>query len=801
MFTFLIMLLTIAIILTLIFVIYTAIVLIIMALKKNKVIGSGSDAGKQATTEQLSKIHIYLWAILKFGPFRFCNEDNYKERLKASIFVFNILGITTVIAGIMLSSYLFAITSSLRTIDNAMSTFVPTWIVTSGSKDCECYVECTGNAEDDEKCTYELIFGPAEYQKFLGTFTFDEEEQAELDSFTTGREIGYFLADRLTEDSVNCYADLISGKKFRSKDHVNRDAFNFDGYKGDLIKLLHDYKKDGRNPNCDCCKSAKEEILQVKCIGVKHYVPGWTWEDDPDPNPNPGPGTGNGSATLGKYTGHYQITLNDGTTWAVYHQSSDGCVYCSPCSCTSGQAVWGNTPWGDGNFKERHSFAEDGCAIYSLAMTITNLTGQDITPHQILLDLGVTYENGVYDTGTSSCFSHGSGNSGRGIVYSNATNTLAAKYNLHVATLTDKSEILTYLDKNCMIWGSWSDAIKVGGIRVPKHGENDFLWYCGVNHFMTIRAKDSSNNLYVLSSSGNSDQGYKMIDVAQAPETVDNVWDHKSSNLYAFWTDPQTDEGGGGGPITIDGDIKAKLMEAGIAEAVAERVAIIYGIIEPEYGPTVALSIAACSMCEGKIAQFENQCYGFDRNITGIANGYSTFLNCRYAIQNNQNYYYICEESGQRIGNGVQPNTVGRKVELTQEAVNYANILYRLRSKTASSADECIEFGEASDYFSLPGGTGTIQFSWNRGKQVRQYYIDGNDFTNAGLINAEGKYYLWELSNTYSGVPALAVEGHLHESTHKIFDAYVYGGRHAESACMLRTAQADLLASALGYAD
>lgn len=637
MFTFIIILLTIAIILTIIFIIYTAIALIIMALKKNKIIGSGSDSGKQATTKQLSKIHIYLWVILKFGPFRFCNEDNYKEKLKTSIFVFNILGIATVIAGIMLSSYLFAINSSLRTIDNAITSFVPTWIVTSGSKDCVCYVECTGNAEDDEKCTYELIFGPDEYQKFLGTFTFTEEEQAELDSFTTGREIGYFLADRLTEDSVNCYTDLISGKKFRSKDHVNRDAFNFDGYKGDLIKLLHDYKKDGRNPNCDCCKSAKEEILQIKCIGVKHYVPGWTWEDEPT-QPGPGPGPGNGSATLGTYTGHYQITLNDGTTWAVYHQSSDGCAYCNPCSCNPGQPVWGNTPWGNGGGKDgRHSFATDGCAVYSLAMTITNLTGQDITPHQILLDLGVTYDNGIYDTTTSSCFT---GTSGRSIIYANATNTLATKYNLHVDTISDKSEILTYLDKNCMIWGAWSDAIKIDNIRIPKHGTNDFLWYCGTNHFMTIRAKDSSNNLYVLSSSGNSDQGYKFTDVAQAPETVDNAWEHKSSNLYAFWTDTQT--GGGGGEYTVTADeqkLYQMFKQLNVSDQKAWGMTACYrAATECGLSSRESIGLLACAMAEGEPGLIQ---YGY--HVTN------------YSKSTAQDKFYI--DSAEKANRAIQDHT------------------------------------------------------------------------------------------------------------------------------------------------
>lgn len=644
MFTFIIILMAMTIILAILFILYTAIALIIMAMKKNKIIGSGSEAGKKATIEQLSKIHIYLWAILKFGPFRFCNEDNYKQRLKASILVFNILGIATVIAGIMLSSYLFAISSSLITIDRAMTSFIPTWITTTGNKDCICYVECTCDAEDDKKCTYELIFGPDEYLKFLGTFRFTEQEHKEFDGLKTGREIGYFLADRLTEDSVNCYTDLISGKKFRSGDHVNRDAFNFEGYKGDLIKLLRDYKENGRNPNCKCCKSSKKGMLKIKCLGVKRYAPGWTWEDDPPTPVDPvGPiePADPGNKKLGTYTGHYQITLNDGTTWAVYHQSTDGCVHCSPCSCTSGQAVWGNTPWGNGQYSERHSFAEDGCAVYSLAMTITNLTGQDITPHQILLDLGVTYENGVYDTGTSSCFSHAEGKSGRGIIYNNAVNTLAAKYNIHTAELTDKSEILTYLDKNCMIWGSWSDADKVDGVRVLKHGKNDFLWYCGTNHFMTIRAKDSSNNLYVLSSSGNKDQGYKMIDVAQAPETVDNVWNHKSSKLYAFWTDTQT--GGGEGYIVTADEQKLYQMfkQLNVSDQKAWGLTACYrAATECGLSSRESIGLIACAMAEGEPGLIQ---YGF--HVTN------------YSSSKASDKFYI--DSAEKANRAIQDHTEG----------------------------------------------------------------------------------------------------------------------------------------------
>lgn len=49
---------------------------------------------------------------------------------------------------------------------------------TTDESECTCYVKCTGNEEDDAKCSYELAFGPDEYQTLIAAAHMTPQEKS-----------------------------------------------------------------------------------------------------------------------------------------------------------------------------------------------------------------------------------------------------------------------------------------------------------------------------------------------------------------------------------------------------------------------------------------------------------------------------------------------------------------------------------------------------------------------------------------------------------------------------------------------
>ena len=202
--------------------------------------------------------------------------------------------------------------------------------------------------------------------------------------------------------------------------------------------------------------------------------------------------------------------------------------------------------------------------------------------------------------------------------------------------------------------------------------------------------------------------------------------------------------------VELDEDIKAQLMRGGMDEASATRIAVIYAILEPSFGSTLALSVAACTMVEGSVGQFELQAWRIENEgLKGVVNAYTSLASFRLHYANGDDYYYVCNDKSQR---GIAVETSGTKTPITEEAKKYYNILQRLGWETPTCIQDCEDFTAASDFFGVPGGTGTLQFSWDRGKAIRQKMIALNDFSTAGLTTAEAQQYLEELNGSYSYV-------------------------------------------------
>jgi hypothetical protein len=182
----------------------------------------------------------------------------------------------------------------------------------------------------------------------------------------------------------------------------------------------------------------------------------------------------------------YKIKLSDGSFY-WYHQTSsfDNCVFCGD---------WTAMKWG--TEANNHAFGKDGCAVYSLAIAISNATGTEVTPRKLLEDV---LESKIIKTPTgllcltdSRYFASGSDKSGRLIKYSTVANKVKeyfADYNMNIEIINGDNisvnNVDSILDKGGYFWCSYS-----GG---PAS------WYSGSCHYMVIRSMDK-NNYYKLDS-------------------------------------------------------------------------------------------------------------------------------------------------------------------------------------------------------------------------------------------------------------------------------------------------------------
>lgn len=197
-------------------------------------------------------------------------------------------------------------------------------------------------------------------------------------------------------------------------------------------------------------------------------------------------------STKGNYQGKYIVELDDvmnGKNWAWYHQSGTNYCDCQYNADKIGHAKWKGSYFGD-----------NGCAVYTLASIVTNVTGNDVTPLDILhtLQWGDT---GAYDFITGQYKSSGDA----------LVNNAEGKY---FASGTRNIKRYESVEEVCRVYGldyyvlqaddpdfdeKLIEAMKFNIMGFASYHAK-FEWYGGQAHFLAIRDTDGKN-VYPLTSS------------------------------------------------------------------------------------------------------------------------------------------------------------------------------------------------------------------------------------------------------------------------------------------------------------
>ena len=564
------------------------------------------------------------------------------------------------------------------------------------SDECNCYVKCTGDSDIDSKCTYELLFGPDKYAKLVKQMKKDINPglAEEFDTLTSGKEIGEFIIKHLTQKMVYLYMDdlqISAGKRSTILDEIdgiNRTNLSLDDLEIDLIKLLSDYKINGRNINCDC-KSTGVNNLEDKCKGVKHWEKGWTWQavydnmfTDPD-NPS------------GGYTSDDTYVIDVGGKRYFWFHQGEGCLTCINCG------DWSRKKWG--GIDKSHILANDGCAVYSLAMAVSNQLGRAVTPHELLITLGCTITDSEIDTSTSPAFL------GRGIRSAKAMEMISAAYGLEVKLINKTSAVIdAELDKGAYLWAQWA--------KGPSG------WYSGSGHYMVIRAKDA-NNYYRLDST----KANPMTNGATKSDVVAKI---SSSYMYSIrnpnppaWGDgaPNISENPpSGGNIIGNVELYTKLSSDSRYSAKALALTTAYTKAVPLYGENFAVGLMANILAEGNAGQIEGM-WVSDKGSSGKA-----ISNCS------------CNGSS------------GKYVYKYWTQVDCG--VHGIAGKVISSMNDINKLD------SIPSGVqgigvGCIQWSGpRRDALIDRYKTSVSGFSSDQLLSVEVQFMLDELSGGYKGV-------------------------------------------------
>jgi cell wall-associated NlpC family hydrolase len=495
----------------------------------------------QKECPKTQKFNIYLWIIKKFKSIKHADSAkrlNKSAKKWSTIAMILALSITfdatyDAFQYITLGVVCASINTQLTTVTSVLQTLF------SKDEDCVCYALCTGDAEDDKKSTYELLFGPTEYKKLIsdmesGMTAQEKEDFEDVNDGTDGRAKNNLIKTYLNDDMVNDYKAIVgSNSKFRSGDGKDRSEMSFDELEADLNALLSDYKVNGINPNCNC-KSYQKSQLKRKCMGESHYVEGWSWSNIWTSNDNSSSTTTTTTTTSntpGNATGQYTITLDDGTYY-WYHQTSS-------TSCTqnvkgddygyTGSILAGYSANPEGEDK---SMSSRGCSIYSTAIALSNLLGQEITPYEVItkvLDANVQFntDNNKY------YFIESTGVTLNGSVVMDMSK-LASQINSAygdqgiVATVASWSQdtLDTYLyDDN-------SYAYVINSFNNVNGGQTSFTWY---GHTKT-GSKDNGKGHFIVIRSGSGKGKYKCF------TSVRGKWDEGGHGTHSGIVDAMNDE-------------------------------------------------------------------------------------------------------------------------------------------------------------------------------------------------------------------------------------------------------------------
>lgn len=440
------------------------------------------------------RLNIIVWIIKRSKKVKKATDSKLKKIVSKKVTTAILIALS-ILVGLIYNSFV-CLTAGVMVYNmdqqiTSISTVLQTLFM--GDDDCKCYAKCTGDNLDDEKCVYELLFGPTEYDKLINdmksTLPYEMTEVFDtIDEATSGKDKSDFIREFINDSMVEDYKAIVgSNSKFRADDGKDRSKMSFDELKADLYSLLCDYKIKGRNPNCDCgsCTLAQ---LSRKCMGMNHYKEGWTWDAIWGSKPSTGGGGNGGSNTPGSATGQFALKLDDGSYY-WYHQSKETCNFNVKDANYGyvGLLYAGGTNYG--------TMSARGCGIYSTAIALSNLLGEEITPWKVITDVmkceiksgtgGALYfestaANGIAYTCSAPSYS-----------FSTMANLINSTYGSKGIVAKEvsftKDSLNTYFDDNSMY------AYAINSYENSGYGDSSFTWYGGSGHFMVLRKTDSDS--------------------------------------------------------------------------------------------------------------------------------------------------------------------------------------------------------------------------------------------------------------------------------------------------------------------
>ena len=438
--------------------------------------------------------------------------------------------------------------------------------VLSNNEECTCYAKCTGDPEDDKYTAYELIFGPTEYDKLVKDMLYtctpqEQDEFEEINSGDDGKEKSEFIQQHINDVMVADYKALVgSNRKFKHNDGIYRCDLDDDALKNDLIMLFSDVKTNGRNLNCECCREVNDAYLYLTCEGMPHWTPGWSWEqlveqEEQTPPPREEEDTGGGNRP-GNATGPYAITLDDGTSWYWYHQTTEACVNNTDHE-TYGRigSCYAN---GNGVTHSKHpTFCGRACGNYAQILAISNLLGKEYTMYDFGNDLGWVFEH-------TDGFSYDDRSWGPGWGLVSTVNDCGSGYNTpnQVPDPVKLNQVLNakypYLHVSgppALTQEAFDEVLEnddhYGMIIITVGNNSSYKWYSGDGHYIAISRK-VGDKYYCLTSGGGTPFGTTHESYKQAM-SYGMTWDEmisgiKSVNLaYTCDKSYYENDGGGGG--------------------------------------------------------------------------------------------------------------------------------------------------------------------------------------------------------------------------------------------------------------
>lgn len=533
---------------------YNLLCAILMILKQKKN-GKLTEDYARRLSEEKPILNLWMllanWRVRKKSKKSTSVAKNLKStyrNVRILIFMASLNQICSAITLFILALALCQLSSGMQSVASSIQS------IFGGDDDCICYAECTGNPSDDSKTAYELIFGEAEYEKLKDILkkSMTAEEFHIFEGFEDGlltakgepdmQYVGEAFIRHMNEELVQQYTLTVNQahylKKFKALDGKDRSQMTRDELEKDLIAMMADYKINGRNPNCDSCKFASDILLDFKCRGIEHWKEGWKWSNIADEieqsggNPvEPTNPSGPSTNPMGGATGQYAVALDDGMYY-WYHQDGGkacGCTYCGN---------WSDSRWGIAGNQSR-LFGSDGCAVYALAIGLSNICGQEITPAVVFEDLQSPIVNYLITTNSTyfDC---------RNIKRDAVCKALAAKHNLTVSLVShDTASIDAILNQGGIVWGSWVDA--------------QCAWCSnGTSHFMCIRKTDGENYYCFTSCRGKCASSSGKAGAIQTMNYPINkqvcINSMTSGQLYGFV--PQNSGGSGGEtPTPVNGSV------------------------------------------------------------------------------------------------------------------------------------------------------------------------------------------------------------------------------------------------------